>query len=210
MHKDVQSLNKETLQQLEGCMLQSSLVDNIHQFWFGTHCHGTLPLEKIRLWFGEDPASVESDNAHAYVERHFLPQMTRASSGDLAEWQHDVRGSLALIVLLEQFPRLLSQSQTFAKDCRRYALKYCKAGLQADLDDVLNPAELCCFYAPLLNSHNFADRQHGIFLLEQLLAQTCSPDHPHQEQRDLVRRSLFAAIERNAAADKSKREPAMA
>lgn len=181
-------------------MLHSSSVDNIHQFWFGTHRRGTLPLEKIRLWFGEDPASAERGKALAYVQRHFLLQITNASNGGLTEWQHDVRGSLALIVLLDQFPRLLSQSQAFVKNCGRYALRYCKAGLQAGLGDGLNPAELCCFYGPLLNSHNFADRQHGICLLEQLLAQTCAEDHPYQEQRDLVRRSLFAAIERNAAA----------
>lgn len=186
-------------------MLQSSLVDSIHQFWFGTHCSGTLPLAKIRLWFGEDPASVERSNAEAYVERHFLPQITCASGGGLAEWQHNVRGRLALIVLLDQFPRLLSQSQTFVKDCRRYALRYCKEGLQESMIDLLSPAELCCFYGPLLNSYNFVDRQHGIRLLEQLLDRTCMQDHPYQEQRDIVRRSLFAAIERNCAAAYSGR-----
>lgn len=183
-------------------MLQSSAVDSIHQFWFGTHCNGTLPLEKVRLWFGEERKNAESNAAFAYVEHHFLVQIKRASSGGLAEWQHDVRGSLALILLLEQFPRFLSQRLPCAHDGRRYALRYCKQGLLADLDNRLSPTELCCFYSPLLNSHNIIDRQRGISLLEQLLTHTRSQDHPHHEQHDLVRRSLFAAIERNAIASK--------
>ncbi len=191
-------------------MRHSSAVDNIHQFWFGTHCFGTLPLKKIRLWFGEDQASEASSNTLAYVERHFLAQIKCASGGGLAEWQQDVRGSLALILLLEQFPRLLSSRLTSAPDGRRYALRYCKEGLHAGLGDHLTPAELCCFYGPLLHSHNVADRQRGMRLLEQLVAQTCVPDHPYREQHDLVRRSLFAAIEHNAAKNRRESQPVTA
>ncbi len=181
-------------------MLHSSPVDNIHQFWFGARCYGTVPLQKVMLWFGEGQSSLESSGALDYIESHFLQQIKHASSGGLTEWQHDGRGSLALILLLDQFPRLLAQRQTSGRDCRRYALRYCKEGLQAGLGERLNPAEQCCFYSPLLHSINAVDRQRGLHLLEQLLAQTGVADHPHHEQNGLVRRSLFAAIERNTAA----------
>lgn len=184
-------------------MTQSSLVDSIHQFWFGTRSYGTLPLEKVRLWFAREEANIEHKEALDYVERNFLLQIKSASIGGLADWQQDARGTLALILLLDQFPRLLSQRKTLAKECRRYALRYCKAGLHSGVGDLLSPAELCCFYSPLLHSRNFADRQRGIRLLEQLLEQTCVADHPHHEQHGLVRRSLFMAIERNAAEGKS-------
>ena len=191
-------------------MLQSSPVDNIHQFWFGTRCYGTVPLQKVRLWFGEGQSGVEGSGALDYIERHFLQQIKNASSGGLTEWQHNERGSLALILLLDQFPRLLAQRQTSGRECRRYALRYCKEGLHAGLDNRLNPAELCCFYSPLLHSRNAVDRQRGLRLLEQLLTQTGVPDHPHHEQNGLVRRSLFAAVERNAAESNATNQPVTA
>lgn len=184
-------------------MTQSSLVEQIHQFWFGTNSCGTLPLAKVRLWFAGQEANAEYQEALDYIEQHFLFLMKNACSGGLADWQQDGRSSLALILLLDQFPRLLSQRKTPAQECQRYALRYCKAGLHAGVGERLTPVELSCFYSPLLHARNLTDRQHGIRLLEKLLEQTCTADHPQREQQDHVRHSLYIAIEANTMQSKS-------
>lgn len=189
-------------------MLQSSLVDSIYQFWFGTNCYGTLPLEKVSLWFAGEQANIEHSDALDYIEHYFLFQIKSASGGGLTDWQQNARGSLALILLLDQFPRLLSKRRTLNQDCQRYALRYCKAGLQTGMGKLLTPVELCCFCSPLLYSRNAHDRQHGIRLLEKLLEQTRADDHLHHEQHGHVRRSLFVAIEQNATRDKRVAPPA--
>ncbi|MGI9284939.1 MAG: DUF924 family protein [Pseudomonadales bacterium] len=189
-------------------MTQSSLVDSIHQFWFGTNSYGTLPLEKVRLWFIGEEASIEHGGALDYIERHFLFQIKSASGGGMTDWQQNAHGSLALILLLDQFPRLLSKRRTLNRDCQRYALRYCKAGLHADIGKLLTPVELCCFYSPLLYSRNAHDRQHAIRLLEKLLEQTRAEEHPHHEQHGHVRRSLFVAIEQSASRHKYLSPPA--
>lgn len=184
-------------------MTQSSLVDSIHQFWFGTNSYGTLPLAKVRLWFAGQEANPERDDALDYIERQFLFQINAACSGGLADWQKDARGSLALILLLDQFPRLLAQDQTSARECQRYALRYCKAGLHAGFDRLLTPVERCFFYGPLLYSRNMPDRQHGIRLLERLLGQTCEADHLQHEQHNFVLHSLYVAVKQNAMFENS-------
>ncbi len=186
-------------------MAQSQQVDRIHQFWFGTHSCGTLPLAKVRLWFARQEANAEHNDALDYIERHFLLQIKSASSGGLGDWQGNARGCLALILLLDQFPRLLAPRNTPAEECQRYALRYCKAGLHAGVAELLAPVERCFFYGPLFYSRKLADRQRGLGLLEKLLAQTKATDHPQREQHDHVLRSLYIAIEQNAVLEPRNR-----
>lgn len=181
-------------------MTQSALVKNILSFWFGSQDHAGLHLDKVRLWFAGEGAELEHTCVSSYVERHFMLQIRSASSGGLADWQQSAHGRLALILLLDQFPRLLANGQPPSTVSRGYALRYCKAGIRAGVEGILSPAELFNFYAPLLFSVNLAERQRGIRLLEQLLEKTHAPDHEHHSQLGLVQHSLFMAVQYDVAA----------
>jgi uncharacterized protein (DUF924 family) len=50
-------------------------------------------------WFSRDEAFDEA------CRRRFLATYEAAARGDLAEWELEPRGALALLILLDQFPR---------------------------------------------------------------------------------------------------------
>src|SRR5712691_12613458 len=62
------------------------------EFWFGSG-------DRDKRWFEKD-AAFDAD-----VRRRFLPLHEEAAAGTLAHWKSEPGDCLALIVLLDQFPR---------------------------------------------------------------------------------------------------------
>ena len=79
-------------------------------FWFGE----TLP----RQWFAKDPAF------DALVGKRFSPLVRAAISGELAPWGEGPASALALVLLLDQFPRQIwrDTALAFAGDPQALAL----------------------------------------------------------------------------------------
>ncbi|MGR6722262.1 DUF924 family protein, partial [Aeromonas veronii] len=63
-------------------------------------------------WFGQN------DALDADVRRRFLALHRQAAAGELASWETSDDGALALVILLDQFPRNMFRgtSQAFASD----------------------------------------------------------------------------------------------
>lgn len=82
----------------------------ILRFWF----------EEIRplQWFAKDPA------LDALLRDRFLGRTRQAIDGELAEWSSDAAGALALVLLLDQFPRQIwrDTAMAFAGDPQALAL----------------------------------------------------------------------------------------
>ncbi len=73
---------------------------DVLEFWFGapdSEEHG----RPRKCWFKKNPAF---DDA---IRRRFLSLLDDAAAGRLADWANQPEGLLALIVLLDQFPRNL-------------------------------------------------------------------------------------------------------
>jgi len=70
---------------------QGEQASQVLAFWF---CE-TLP----RQWFGKDPAF------DAQVGERFLGLTRRSIAGELDAWSAEPTGALALVLLLDQFPR---------------------------------------------------------------------------------------------------------
>lgn len=72
---------------------------DIYDFWFGapgSDGHG----EVREFWFASTP------DIDREIEERFLDQYRRAAAGDFEDWKSDARGWVALIVLLDQVPRM--------------------------------------------------------------------------------------------------------
>ena len=101
-----------------------------------------------RQWFA---ATAKLDQA---IRRRFDACVDGALRGALDAWATTPRGRLALILLLDQFPRNIHRGSpgAFAGDAMAQALVV--EGLAAGMDKPLNLAELHFFYMPLMHAED--------------------------------------------------------
>jgi uncharacterized protein (DUF924 family) len=92
----------------------------------------------------------------------------RAVAGELDAWSADASGSLALVLLLDQYPRnaFRGQARAFASDPLALALT-CRA-VDRGLDHHLDQVGRVFLYLPLEHSESLADQQRCVELMRPL------------------------------------------
>jgi uncharacterized protein (DUF924 family) len=142
---------------------------DILDFWFGPDPLGAGQLpHKLRLWFGgEDPPEVVALRDEIIANR-FGPAVEAAARGELDGWAASPHRLLALIILLDQFPRHVYRgtSRAFSQDKRAAAL--CLAGLETGADGALSPIERMFFYLPLQHAESTAVQDESIAAYRRL------------------------------------------
>jgi len=111
-----------------------------------------------KLWFEKDT------NFDDEVRRRFLKVHEAAAAGKLTAWEADAQGALALLILLDQFPRNMfrGDARAFATDSQARAIT---AGALVRGFDSQVPAELrSFFYLPFEHSEDAADQTRGVAL----------------------------------------------
>lgn len=149
-------------------MSDAKTPQQLLEFWFGSaREHPDAIGKRMSFWF--QPSS--SDDAS--VREQFEPTMRRAASGYLTDWLTSSTGRLALILALDQAPRVIFRRQpgAFAHDGQ--ALAMCLAGIAAGVDRSLGLAERAFFYMPLQHGEDPLAQQESIARYEALVA-----DHP--------------------------------
>ena len=143
------------------------MTDRIHEllhFWFGNPGSADLPTsDRTNLWFGDN------DTVKKQLVASFNKEYEAAVSGQLTEWETTPRGRLALIILLDQFPRYIHRSapEAFAQDGKSQHL--CTDGIQQKLDQSLTLIERVFFYMPLVHSESVQSQEHSIRLFQELV-----------------------------------------
>ncbi len=137
------------------------LERRIHEFWFGVPGspeHG----RKRKAWFTAD------DAFDAEIRSHFLGDFEMAARGDLDSMADGSIGALALIVLLDQFPRNMFRgtARAFATDPK--ALSIAEAAVTRGLDQALSDIERAFVYLPFEHSERMEDQDRSVALFEAL------------------------------------------
>jgi uncharacterized protein (DUF924 family) len=140
--------------------------DQVLDYWFAGD-----PATHRAVWFEQDP---DFDAACT----HFADALRDAKSGALDHWTATPRGTLALIILLDQFSRNLHRgsSEAFAADAK--ARHIARAAVAQGLDLQFSPAERLFLYLPFGHSEDLADQDEAVRLFETL----------DEEQSDWARR----------------------
>jgi uncharacterized protein (DUF924 family) len=130
-------------------------------------------------WFAKD-----KDFDHRFRER-LLSTHEAAARGELDGWLTKPTGALALIILLDQFPRnaFRGTPRMYATDAKARAAA--AVAIEAGHDRAV-PAELRLFiYLPFGHSEDAADQERSVALAEAL----GEPDWSHAKRhRDIIRR----------------------
>ncbi|MBC8129842.1 MAG: DUF924 domain-containing protein [Rhizobiaceae bacterium] len=130
-------------------------------------------------WFEKDEAFDEE------VKRRFEDIYERAAGGELDEWIEEPTGALALVILLDQFPRNMfrGDAKTFSTDARALAI----ARIALERGDAHTVGEdINQFLAmPLMHSENLADQVACVEWMGEIGPENVSFAEEH---RDIVRR----------------------
>ena len=139
----------------------NSAANEIFAFWFGEGAdHG----KRREQWFKKDVAFDEE------IRRRFLATYELAAAGELARWKDDARLCLALIVVLDQFPRNMFRGSPRAFAADALAREATLGALASGFDAALKPVERQFIYLPLEHSESLPDQQHCLQLMRALSA----------------------------------------
>jgi uncharacterized protein (DUF924 family) len=140
-----------------------TIRNDLLELWFGTEDDDAEVGEmQASLWWGQ------SDETDDLLGARFGQATAAAAAGALDHWSGSPRGRLALILLLDQLPRVIYRGtpDAFAQDdkARRVAVK----GLASGADRLLRPIERVFFYLPFEHSEDSADQQRSVELFKGL------------------------------------------
>ena len=170
-----------------------SSAEEILEFWFGND--SAVSAGTQRRWFSADREFDQICSAR------FLADHTAAIVGCLDGWRRDPHSCLALVLLLDQFPRNLfrNTARAFATDAQ--ALVVARGALAQGYDRELIPLKRAFFYMPFEHSETLADQDESVRLTREI-----ARNHPEcadflkyaEAHREIIRR--FARFpHRNAA-----------
>ena len=126
---------------------------DILKFWF----EETVPEQ----WFQK---SSEFDRD---ITDRFSDHYQSAMAGNYDEWMETAKGCLALVILLDQFPRNMfrDKPEMFASDDK--ALKIAKYAVAQKFDEHLSLHEKVFLYLPYEHSENLEDQKTSLSLFKE-------------------------------------------
>lgn len=112
-------------------------------------------------WFTKDEAF------DAELRTRFRPLWEQARNGQLASWEASDEGALALILVLDQFPRNIfrNDDRSYATDAM--ALRLCKHAIERGVDRRIDPALRAFVYMPLMHSESLDDQNRCVELFRE-------------------------------------------
>lgn len=153
------------------------------EFWFGTRPYKLAQLaERSTLWFGSrELPSLQQESDAALIHR-FADLTAAAAAGQLTAWESGPRRRLALILLLDQFPRTIHRGQPAAYAQDHAALSLAVTGMQLGAEATLVPIERAFFYMPLQNAESSDIQEESVAAFQRLAAETPAELKPFCDQ----------------------------
>ncbi len=138
-----------------------SQVNEILNLWFGTPDEVGYGKHR-KVWFTKKP---QFDRE---IRTRFFQDYELAAAGQLNSWKESPQSCLALILLLDQFPRNLfrGSAQAFATDS--LALSAAQHAVDNGFDRELLPVQRCFIYLPFEHSENLEHQRQSLELFQQL------------------------------------------
>ncbi|MEL6605920.1 MAG: DUF924 family protein [Cyanobacteria bacterium J06614_10] len=136
-------------------------ADALLQFWFGDRTHPDYGTYR-RAWFIKN---ADFDNQ---LRQQFLDDVERAAAGEYDDWTRLPESAVALLLLLDQFPRNVyrGQPKSFATDGK--ALVVAQHLVESGIHQTLIPAQRFFVYLPFEHSEAIAHQNRCVALMTAL------------------------------------------
>ncbi|MEM8504453.1 MAG: DUF924 family protein [Cyanobacteria bacterium P01_D01_bin.1] len=147
-----------------------SRAETVLAFWFG-EATGPDYGRYRKAWFIKDSAFDQQ------IRQQFLVDSQSAAAGAYESWKSHLPSAVALILLLDQFPRNIyrGQARSFATD--QQALAVAQSLVDDRRDRNLIPAYRFFAYLPFEHSENMQHQNRCVALMEELVK-----DYPNMDK----------------------------
>lgn len=146
----------------------------------------------LEFWFGQGPKAW-FDKDHSFdegIRDRFLTLWETAHAGRLDAWTDAPGSCLALVIVLDQFPRNMfrGSARAFASDSRARATA--RLLIDRGWDRALTPHERMFAYLPFEHSESFADQERSLALMNEIAVHPETADMPRwaKAHLDIIRR----------------------
>ncbi len=137
-------------------------IPPVLSFWFAPGHHFTR-------WF------IASEDLDRQIKSNFGDLVSQARTPSLDHWTENPQGTLAILILLDQFPRNIFRGspESFSSDPK--ALDVAVKGIAQGHDRAVLPIQQAFFYLPLMHSERLLAQVSGLAAYEGML-QRCQKD----------------------------------
>ncbi len=127
---------------------------------------GFAPADVLAFWreAGPDRWFKKDDAFDDEIRRRFLPHHEAAAAGRLSAWEATAEGALALLLLLDQFPRNMFRDSARAFATDPLARAVAAGALLRGFDAQVPPQMRTFFYLPFEHSEEMADQERCLAL----------------------------------------------
>ncbi len=132
-----------------------------------------IPDEILAFWREAGPSKwFAKDEAFDQACRdRFMPTYEAAARGDLNEWELTPEGALAVILLLDQFPRNMFRGQRETYKTDPVAVMVADRAIERGFDHKVEPEFRRFFYLPFMHSESLRHQERSVALNEALGAE---------------------------------------
>ncbi|HEX6958952.1 MAG TPA: DUF924 family protein [Ferrovibrio sp.] len=159
--------------------------DIVLDFWFDRPA--SQPLQPRKEWWQKD------ESFDADIRIRFGAAVETALAGGYADWEDAAESALALLILLDQFPRNIfrGQARAFAGDARARSVAH--KAVDRGFDITVPTVMRQFFYMPFQHSENLAEQDLSILLFTALEKELPGHDLLHYAERH---RAIIAQFDR--------------
>jgi len=160
------------------------------------------PADVLEFWFGQNRKAWFEKNREfdEQIRSRFLALFEQALRGELDLWRREPAGCLALVILLDQFPRNMfrGSAKAFAGD--DLARAAARLILDSGWDKAMTPDERMFAYLPFEHSESLADQERCLALMTEIAVTPDTADLPKWAEAHLAIIRRFGRFpHRNAA-----------
>ncbi|MGE3622288.1 MAG: DUF924 family protein [Bdellovibrionales bacterium] len=128
------------------------------------------PEDILNFWFyevGRDRWFTDDRTLDSQIREKYLPLYEQAVSGQLKAWEANPEGVLALLLLLDHFPRRMFRGTSRAFETDEMALELARSAIIKHFDDRIDKTFKLFFYLPFLNSESMGDQRLALFYIRE-------------------------------------------
>ena len=129
------------------------------------------PHDVLEFWFSDEMRPywfAKSDSIDKEIAARFSETYEEAHAGRLDDWIGAPDSALALVIVLDQFPRNIHRGGPRSFESNDIALAHARTALEMGHDAGQTPDRRQFFYLPFMHSEDLADQERSVALYEQL------------------------------------------
>jgi uncharacterized protein (DUF924 family) len=147
------------------------------------------PIEIIDFWYSDSMRTCwfsSTPELDEEIRNRYGRLWIKASQGECDEWGSTPEGSLALVIVLDQFPLNMFRGEAKSFQTEKKAVEVALSAINRGFDEKLEKDRLSFLFMPLMHSENIAHQELSVTLYKKYELKENMQFAEHH--RDIVRK----------------------